>query len=197
MNPELTPDAPNDGTPVPMIFNVRRIAVLVVILLVVFSGLIAFFGFFNGVDWLRSLALPPVVPAKGTVMIGTNPLSSGQVLTEPVDGRSSGSLGIIDVNGQFTLKTDIQGSFVDGAYVGEHKVFLTAPRPAERLGVGIPPSLVAAKYTSIDTTPLTVKVSRNSADNVFSLTVEASEQLPADTTAENQESKSQKSKKSP
>ena len=154
--------------------NFGRLAVWSVLAFLLFAAAIAFFGVFDGMSWLRSLTLAPLASAQGTITLGSEPITFGHLLTKPVSG-GRGSLGVIETDGRFVLKTDVDGRFVDGAEVGTHKVVVQSQQGGVALGAAAAPSLVASKYTAFETTPLTIEVSRDPTKNNFSLVVEKRE----------------------
>jgi hypothetical protein len=153
-----------------------RLLAFAVLAFLLFAGGILFLGFFDGVGWLRSLSAPPLAAAKGKVMLGQELLPRGQLMTKPIRGGGRGSMGIVDSNGEFVLKTDVNGTYVDGAEVGAHKVIVHAEQAGLSSGAAAPPSLVASKFTSFDTTPLTIEISSDPAKNVFTVVVEGNQQ---------------------
>lgn len=154
--------------------NFGRLAIWSVMAFILFAGAFAFFGVFDGMNLLRKLTLAPLAPAKGTIKFGTEPLTFGHLLTRPVSG-GRGSLGVIESDGSFVLKTDVDGRFVEGAEVGMHKVVVQSQQGGVALGAAAAPSAVESKYTSFETTPLTIEVTRDPTKNNFSLVAEKSE----------------------
>lgn len=152
--------------------SLGRLAAWAVLAFILFAVAIVCFGFFDGVGWLRSLTAAPLAPAEGTITIGTEPLTFGHLLTKPVSGYGRGSMGVVETDGRFVLRTDIEGSFVNGAEVGTHKVVVHAQQGGVALGAAAAPSLIASKFSSFETTPLVIEVTRDPTKNKYSLVVE-------------------------
>jgi hypothetical protein len=107
-----------------------------------------------------------LVPVSGKVLLDGQPLTQGNVITLPPAGR--GASGIIQPDGTFQLKTGKD----DGAKPGTHKVAVVAyaSGPGQGPESGTGQLLVPKKYTSPDTSELTIEIN-SSGDNhpVFEL----------------------------
>src|SRR5262245_51662606 len=108
-----------------------------------------------------------LIPVNGKVVHkdGT-PVTAGMVIFEPVSQKVS-ARGEIHADGTFHLGTNSDN---DGAMEGEYKV-LIAPPPLPEEGKRLR-SPIAAKYLSLETTPLKCKVSRDRSKNKFNIEVD-------------------------
>jgi len=120
---------------------------------------------------------PKVAPVSGKVTQKGKPLTAGDVMFTPSGGPEGASghiaSGQIQSDGSYTLTTFNTG---DGAVLGKHKVTVVARETADlkkmnelkggAIAYKLPKSLVAPKYTKVDTTPLTYTVEdgRNTID---------------------------------
>ena len=130
----------------------------------------------GGDDWLANLMKPALAPASVQVLYRGKPVTEGFLETKPVGG-GQGAMGFPDDNGWFTLRTQIEGRYEEGAYVGEHKVAARIFEPAQ--GLTPPKPLVPIKYTAIGNTPLVIQVVKNSDENRFTLELEEDPNQPA------------------
>jgi hypothetical protein len=142
--------------------KVLRVVVPVAVLAVLAVGMVRFLDMDA---LLGGLTRPKLAPAGGKVLYQGEPLRNGQVMTHPMDSRGLPALGWTDDEGKFTLKTDVQGSFVEGATVGVHRVTVTAYQPIS--GPAAPPLLTPEQYASFGTSPLRITIRANAADNQF------------------------------
>jgi hypothetical protein len=96
-----------------------------------------------------------VVPVKGKVLLGGQPLQTGSVSTTPPAGR--GSRGSIEADGSFELSTF--GDH-DGALPGTHAVAVIAREPSIGSGPEATPGrlLVPKRYTDPTTSDLSIEV---------------------------------------
>ena len=131
---------------------------------------VASIGFVDLDAILSDLARPTLVPTTGQVLFQGEPLRNGQITTSPVGGRGQSALGWTDDEGKFSLKTDIRGSYVDGATVGEHRVTVISYQPGA--GASAPALLTPEQYASMGTSPLKITVGRNPAENQFQFVLE-------------------------
>jgi hypothetical protein len=107
-----------------------------------------------------------LVPVSGTVKVGDQPLTSGQVALVPVDAAASKELsgGTIDSNGDYKIFTG--GS--EGAPLGKYKV--TVSMPTMPTGDSKPPTMAFdRKYTDSKTTPLEFEVVSNPKPGAYDL----------------------------
>jgi hypothetical protein len=96
-----------------------------------------------------------VVPVRGKVLLDGKPLTKGMIATMPSAGR--GANAKIQPDGSFELRTFGQN---DGATVGVHRVAIVAFETPANAGPesGSGPSLVPKRYTSPETSGLTIDV---------------------------------------
>jgi hypothetical protein len=94
------------------------------------------------------------------------PVAAGLVIFEPV-GKNASARGEIHSDGSFQLGTNTNS---DGAMEGEYKVLITPPPlPEEGKRLRSP---IAAKYQSLESTPLKFTVSRDRNKNKFNIDVD-------------------------
>jgi hypothetical protein len=120
---------------------------------------------------LDDLARPKVVPTAGQILFQGKPLPNAQVMTQPVSARGVPAIGWTDDEGNFTLKTDIRGSYVEGATVGEHRVAVTAHAMIPT-GPAAPPLITPSNYASVGSSPLQITIAPDAAKNQFQLVLE-------------------------
>jgi hypothetical protein len=135
------------------------------------TGIVAVVGLcflFAGCGGVPS-AKPKVYPVSGKVTQKGKPLTAGDVMFTPSGGPDGAfghiATGQIESDGSYTLTTFNTG---DGAVRGRHKVTVVARDNADlrkmnelkggAIAYKLPKSLVPAKYTKVDTTPLTYTV---------------------------------------
>lgn len=112
-----------------------------------------------------------LVPVEGRVLIDGEPMQSGSVITTPAEGR--GARGTIGEDGHFLLTTRDAGK---GAVVGVHRVAVVAYDHAEALNKNPEAEvtlIVPARYTSPETSGLTIDVKPNETNN-FTLELNSS-----------------------
>lgn len=175
------PEKPLDVQPAAEPGKLRLKAILLVVLPVVLLafGVLALVTFTDTDTLWDNLTRPKLVPVHGQLMYQGQPLRKAQIMTSPDGGRGKPSLGWTDDDGKFTLQTDIRGQYVDGATVGEHRVAVMAYQMVA--APVAPPLLTPQQYSSVQTTPLHITVSRNPTDNEFNLVLEgepASKPMP-------------------
>lgn len=109
---------------------------------------------------------PQLAPVKGRVLLDGQPLKTGQVLTQPTAGR--GANGAIQADGSFQLSS----GRVPGALVGTHAVAVVAyDGPASSSPEASPGKLLLPRrYTSADTSGLTIEVTSGENTPVLELT---------------------------
>lgn len=153
-------------------FRLWRVALTTLPMILAAIGIFLFFGVFEGTQWLEDVTKPPLVPVEGNVTYKGEPLVQGQVSTVPLKPGLRGAIGFIDSEGHFNLRTDIKGTYQDGAYEGEHVVVITKRGPPRGAA---PPALVTpAAYADPDKTPFRIVVRRPPAENEHSFTLEDS-----------------------
>ena len=123
----------------------------------------------NGTICVTGSTAPPLVEGRGQVFFQGEPLSLGEVTTQPDNPKLEGAIGFLDGEGRFVLQTEIHGDRIPGAYVGKHKV--RARKYGERQGMS-QPLVVPEQYASFETTPLTIVISESPSENEFRLTLE-------------------------
>ena len=153
-----------DSPPAASALSLRRVFMIVLPVAVVMFGGVVGFGFFDGAKWIKDLLRPPLVAGAGQVLFRGVPLAGGELRSKPETKGLPGAMGFLDDEGRFDLKTPIDGDYVDGAFLGQHKVTITLYGQAFSAGAA---PLTPKKYASFDTTPLTIVVTRSSADNTY------------------------------
>lgn len=166
------------GRAAPDTLSVKRILLVVIpVGLLVVAGT-AFFGVFDGLEWVRSLMYPPLVRADVRVIYRGQPVANALLMTKPAGGLQ-GAVGMPGKEpGLYVLQTDLQGQYNDGAYAGEHKV--TVAGYGVTAAAAAPPLLTPAKYSVMDTTDLVITVSRSPESNHFVLELDHDGSADAD-----------------
>ncbi|MFQ5733164.1 MAG: hypothetical protein ACE5KM_14585 [Planctomycetaceae bacterium] len=120
------------------------------------------------VSW-KSLTLqdrpPELVEVTGQVLYKGRPVTQGSVVTEFSRKGLFGGLSVLDKDGRFRLRTQVDGTYHDGVYVGTHTVAIFAY--ADSPGAGQPRGLVPKKYLMHSTSPLRMVVTSDPGKNVF------------------------------
>jgi hypothetical protein len=99
-------------------------------------------------------------------------------MTKPVKGKRMGGYANADEEGRFTLSTDVDGSYQEGAYAGEHLVRVGLYGPPT--GTAAPPPLLTPeKYASFETSPFRVVVQKPPERTVLTLKLEGDIPLQA------------------
>lgn len=151
-------------------FRLGKVLMVVVPVAVLAVAALVLMRFMDVEGVLGSLARPKLVPASGQVLFQGKPLLNAQITTYPVSGRGLPALGWTDEEGKFTLKTDIEGNYVEGATAGEHRVTVAAYQPAS--GPGAPALLTPQPYAAAGTSPLRITIGSNPTDNEFQFVLE-------------------------
>jgi len=160
-------------------FRLGRIFLIIGPVAVVLIGIVLGFGVFDGAKWISELLLPARVAASGQVMWRGKPMSGGEVHTQHETEGVLGAVGFVDEDGQFDLKTEWEGDFLDGAFVGSHKVTVIL-YPEQQTSAGTQP-LTPLEYASFDDTPESIVITKSPEKNVFKITVKddrAEEEIP-------------------
>ncbi|GIW96622.1 MAG: hypothetical protein KatS3mg110_4663 [Pirellulaceae bacterium] len=144
-------------------FRLSRVLWVVVPALLLAGGAVVFFGFLDGMALIQRLTRPPLVPVTGTVFFNGQPLANARVMTKPTKEGLRGSVGFTDEQGNFYLEFDNAGTWIKGAYAGEHKVTVAAY--GEQPPAGPPPLLTPEVYERFETTPLVINVTRDPSAN--------------------------------
>lgn len=147
--------------------SVRTLLVAMPLVVVILAGA-GWWTLWDGEHWLREQVRPRLVPVTGTVAFGGELLKSGQVTTKLMNRNQQGAIAFIE-GGKFALMTDVDGRYVEGAYVGRHKVTVADYEPQR--GPSPPPLLTPDEYAAFGTTPLEIDVSRSPDKNVFAFTL--------------------------
>ncbi|MFO0906206.1 MAG: EF-hand domain-containing protein [Pirellulales bacterium] len=137
----------------------------------VIAGAFWFWGYYDGANKIREWMLPERVTATGQVYFGDEPLSGGEVYTEPTTPGLAGAAGYLDQEGKFTFKMDIKGDLREAIFVGEHKVIVRKTDPKSQGGARAPDLLTPNEFADFSTTPLTISVAPSPATNHFELRV--------------------------
>jgi hypothetical protein len=97
---------------------------------------------------------PELTEVTGQVLIDGKPLTTGSVVTLPLQGR--GARGTIDDQGNFSLNTSDMGV---GASPGKHQVAVIAMEESDNPSPEAPRrSLIPQKYSSAETSGLSIDV---------------------------------------
>ncbi|WP_428306932.1 hypothetical protein [Lacipirellula sp.] len=109
---------------------------------------------------------PSLAPVSGKVLLDGQPLTTGQVLTQPTAGR--GANGAIQSDGTFTLSSGRE----PGAMVGTHQVAVVAYEVGASTSPEAPQGklLVPQRYTSAENSGLTIEVSSGENTPTLELT---------------------------
>jgi hypothetical protein len=157
---ESQPDAPQQRQS-----RVGRILLVMVPLsLAILAAGIAW-GYYDVSGCISRWMLPPLVPVSGQVFMDGKPLEDAQIFTQAVNAKGRNALAKTDAAGRFALRTDVQGDFHDGVYVGEHRVMIIKHDPAAPTGPFNPPLLTPTDCAKFETTPLRLRVERDPARN--------------------------------
>jgi len=135
----------------------------------VLAGGFWFWGYYDGATKIQEWLQPAKVVATGQVFLSDEPLSGGQVNTQPTAPGLKGGVGYTDSEGKFTFKMDVKGDFKDGIFVGEHKVTVRKQDPTSIGGAAAPALLTPTQFADFDSTPLTIQVVAEGGKNHFEL----------------------------
>jgi hypothetical protein len=156
----------------PSAFRLGRVLlVLLPAAAIVSAGLLGW-GYLDLGEQVQRWMLPPLVPVTGRVYLNGEPLGGAELFTQPVGVRCRGGMGVADVEGRFSLRTDVDGDFLDGLYAGQHRVIIHGKDPTVPSGPFKPPLITPPDHAEFDTTPLTVQVDRDPARNEFEFRME-------------------------
>lgn len=164
------PTAYQSAAPREPSFRVWRVLLIVVPAALIAALVVAFFGFLDGWTLIQSLTRPPLVPVTGKVLYNGQPLANARIWTQPLKPGLRGSVGFTDDEGTYKLEFDDKGRWVEGAFVGEHKVTVAGYGPQR--GPAPPDLLTPPRYEQFDTTPLRISVTPDPTKNVFILELE-------------------------
>ncbi len=163
-------------------FSIARVLTLVVVIVGVAAVSYA--------AWKMTEKPVVLVAFSGRVMFDGKPVTIGGIVTQRLDDDLDGAVSALDEDGRFVLKTDGK----PGAYVGRHKVAISANTPT------MPPRpLIPDVYSSMSSSPLTIEVSVDAAENHKEIVLvgklpEGSTPAPAARPAEETPSESAKKK---
>jgi hypothetical protein len=151
-------------------FRFGRVLKVVIPLGLLIGAVAAFFAL-RGPERLEELMRPPLAAVEGAVFYKGEPLPNAVVQTQPLRSGLRGAIASTDEEGRFRLRTDVEGTFQDGAYVGKHKLIVAAygePPP----GPGGAPLTTPQLYASYNTTPLSLDVVNAPEQNRLRLELE-------------------------
>jgi hypothetical protein len=131
---------------------------------IIVAAVFIFFGILDGAKWLGDLRAPERVKVTGQVFFNGEPLADALIVTRPVKPGLRGAIGPADEQGRFNLLTEFEGSFLEGACVGEHQV--TVKRYYNVTAMGEPPLMTPRKYASFETSPLRIMVKAEGENSV-------------------------------
>lgn len=117
-------------------------------------------GFLANEWWVNRA--PSRVKVTGRVTWNGKPVTVGAVMTRHVDYPKEAAIGAFDSEGKFELLSNGQ----PGAAVGTHKVIVASYKTET-----FPIPLVPSAYLKVETTPLSIEVTRDPAKNHFELEV--------------------------
>lgn len=163
--------------------SMGRLVVVICCLLGVAVGGVFWWTFGGGEQQWYRFRLPPRAAFQGKVTLDGQPLRGGQLLTWPERRGVPKSVGFIGQGGEFLLRTDLSGNYVEEAFVGRHRVSIT--QYEQQKGASPPRLSSPIKYSSPDTSGLTITVDRDPAKNhvVLALTSESAESNESPPTA--------------
>lgn len=163
-----------------------RLLGLAVGLVIVGAGGVYWWTFAGGEKWFHALLLPSKAAFRGTVTLDGAPLRGGQLTAWPEREGVPRSVGFIGQDGEFILRVDIGGAFQEEAFVGRHRVSVV--QFAQQQGPSAPRMTTPAKYSSPDTSGLTIEVDRDPAKNNVVLNLLSDAAPPDGSPAEKPES---------
>lgn len=132
-------------------------------LMVVGAGGVYWWTFAGGEKWFHALLLPSKAAFRGTITLDGAPLRGGQLIAWPDRAGVPQAVGFIGQEGEFLLRTDIDGVFHEEAFVGRHRVSIA--QYALQRGPSAPQLTSPAKYSSPDSSGLVIVVDRDPAKN--------------------------------
>ena len=158
----------NDGTSKSRTTNRRRTSLPLLLLIVVGllgigAGGVYWWTFGGGEKWWQNAWLPAKAAFRGKVTLDGNPLRGGQLTTWPDRLGVPRSVGFIGQDGEFVLNTDIDGNYIEQAFVGRHRISIA--QFALQAGASAPRMTSPAKYSNPDTSGLFLVVDRDPSKN--------------------------------
>lgn len=151
---------------------------LAVGLVAVVAGGVYWWTFAGGEKWFHARLLPAKAAFRGTVTLDGVPLRGGQLTAWPDRKGVPRSVGFIGQDGEFILRVDIGGAFQEEAFVGRHRVSVI--QFEQQRGPSAPRMTTPAKYSSPDTSGLTIMVDGDPAKNVVVLKLLSDAPPPGD-----------------
>lgn len=146
-----------------------RLALFACCLLGVAGGGVYWWTFGGGEQQWHQFLLPPRAAFHGKVTLDGQPLRGGQLMTWPERRGVPKSVGFIGQDGEFILRTDMSGNYIEEAFVGRHRVSIA--QYEQQKGASAPRLSSPVKYTSPDTSGLTITVDRDPSKNHVTLTL--------------------------
>jgi hypothetical protein len=166
------PAPPSEGSS----FRLRRVMLAVAPLALVAVAAAAMYAF-GGADWIAEMMRPPLAPVEGQVFYQGQPLANAIVQTKPLRAALRGAIASSDEEGKFQLRTDIDGTYRRGAYVGEHQIVVAAYGEPPNAPGGAPLA-TPARYASYETTPLRIEVAAAPGENLVRFDLEGDPPAP-------------------
>lgn len=166
MNETLPVSPPPEASAPAPVLRIRRLLAVVVPLAVVVTAAALGWGYFDVPALIANWRMPPLTPVSGQVLFNDQPLAEAEVLTQPENPKLRGAIGVTDADGRFVLKTDVNGKFETGAFVGSHRVTVAKRDNSKPVGPAPLPLLTPAQYSQFDKTPLEIQVARVPLDRV-------------------------------
>ena len=164
--PPLAPNVP--ATPAaPAEFRLGRVLKLAAPIALVLIGGAVFIGFFDGLKRIETWSRPAMMSVTGQVLYNGEPLDNGLVVFS--SRGLPNAIGATDSQGRFKLQIDIDGQYVDGAYVGEYVVTVTKNEPQP--GASPPKLLTPLIYSTTATSPLRFTISPTAEKNEFKIPI--------------------------
>ena len=104
---------------------------------------------------------PILKPVEGTITYNGKKITNGSIVFVPI-GNLPSSVGIIDTNGSYKMKTQINGVQREGTALGDHKVMIVSIQdtsnklPEDR--IPLPPPNIPSHFGDSNQSGLTAKV---------------------------------------
>ncbi len=159
-------------------FRLGRVLLVLVPLSVVVTASLLGWGYYDVPRLIARWLLPPLVPATGRVYLNGETAGGAQVFTEPIGLHCRGGMAVADREGWFSLRTDVDGNFLPGVYLGEHRVIIRQPDPHSKPGPFKPPLISPPECAEFETTPLRMRVDRDPARNQVEFRLEHKAEAP-------------------
>ena len=140
-----------------------RLLVITLCLVCAGFGGVYWWAFAGGENWWHSALGPSKAAFRGKVTLDGEPLRGAELVTWPDRAGVRQSVGFIDQDGEFILRTDIAGNYIDQTFVGRYRVSIV--QFAMQVGASPPRMTSPAKYADPETSGLTITVDRDSSKN--------------------------------